>query len=559
MGRTSRRTNVAPVEKSRPASMLFPTAIYARLSDKNSGKDDDGAALENQIEVCKEYINQSEDLKLFKVYQDNGWTGTNMNRPQFEEMLKDIRAGKIKTVLVRDLSRFSRDYIETGMYLEKIFPRLDIRFISVKEQFDSFTFDGDNDSLRIALQSLLNALYSKDISRKIHATYDVQKRDKTFSWRAIPYGYMWNDDHTSIVPDPESADIIRQIFDLRISGLRSHNIAKTLDERGVPTYIEKKTGTKKKWNPASVRDILKNPAYIGNKVWGRRKAEFYKGISKHWTPEDEWIVIENSHEPLVSKEIFDKVQELQAEGRKKYAESTKKSEKIREKFVNNLPGKVFCSDCGRVMRYRRSASNGRERKPSATYNNQTCYQTNGCQFRTMAQTKLERIVVDSINSQIRMALDMDETISQMKNSIPYKDRVQEYSQKLKSFRGEIARLQDKRTRLYEDYVEGILSQEDYLYAKTAFDEEYEYYNEQLTAATAEYEQYRENMSSDNKWISMLRGLSRSKKLTRELADAVIDKIYLYKGGGVEIVLKYNDIFRQTEKSIAELGGAADEG
>src|SRR5574344_2038876 len=166
MARKSRKIQSEPQEIVQP-SQIFPTAIYARLSVENSGKDDDGAALQNQIDVCREYIKTCPYLNLVDVYSDNGKTGTVFDRPAFNRLMDDIRDGSIKCLVVRDLSRFGRDYIESETYLERIFPKVDVRFISVKEQFDTFATDGSNESLMIPLQNLINDLYSKDISRKV--------------------------------------------------------------------------------------------------------------------------------------------------------------------------------------------------------------------------------------------------------------------------------------------------------------------------------------------------------------------------------------------------------
>ena len=219
MGRKSRRNDQVVAVPEVASAEVFPTAIYARLSVENSGKDDGGASIANQIEFCKEYIESCPHLQLVKVYQDNGFTGTVMHRPAFDEMMEDVKSGIIKAIAVRDLSRFSRNYIETGVYLEKIFPKLNVRFISIKENFDTFTTDGSAESLMIPLQSLINDLYSKDISRKVEAALHVQMENGEFNWRRLPYGFRWNEEHTEIVPHEPEAKIVRQILNQRPLGI----------------------------------------------------------------------------------------------------------------------------------------------------------------------------------------------------------------------------------------------------------------------------------------------------------------------------------------------------
>lgn len=161
MARTSRKKNIEESVQAVAPSQVFPTAIYARLSVENSGKDDDGAALENQIAVCEEYVKSCPHLKLIETYSDNGRTGTVFDRPAFNRLMDEIRGGRIKCLVVRDLSRFGRDYVETGTYIERIFPQLDVRFISVKENFDSFATDGSNESLMIPLQNLIKNIHHR--------------------------------------------------------------------------------------------------------------------------------------------------------------------------------------------------------------------------------------------------------------------------------------------------------------------------------------------------------------------------------------------------------------
>ena len=225
MARKSRkhRPEVLSSEQTSVVEIL-PVAIYARLSVEDKDRGDEGS-IRMQITICQEYIEQEPDLKVYKEYRDNGFTGTNMNRPGFEEMLEDIRQGKVKSVCVRDLSRFGRDYIETGTYIERIFPGLGIRFISVKEQFDTAKTDGSMDSLVVPLQNMINDLYAKDISKKIYTAFHAQMEKGEFKWRMLPYGYGWNETHTEIIPIEEEAEVVRRVYAWFLEGKSSGQIA----------------------------------------------------------------------------------------------------------------------------------------------------------------------------------------------------------------------------------------------------------------------------------------------------------------------------------------------
>ena len=246
MARKSRKAVVEqqPEIVAAPAQ-IFPTAIYARLSVENSGKSEKVDVITNQIEICKSYLADCPYLNLVDVYIDNGRTGTVFDRPEFNRLMNDIRSGRIKCLVVRDLSRFGRDYIETGTYLERVFPQIGLRFISIKEHYDSFDTDGSNESLMIPLQNMINALYSKDISRKVSTALKAQMEQGTFQKRNLPYGYKWNNEHTNMVIDEETAPYVRLMFQCKIEGLSIPTILDRLDEMGAPnTELRKRqTGT----------------------------------------------------------------------------------------------------------------------------------------------------------------------------------------------------------------------------------------------------------------------------------------------------------------------------
>ena len=269
MARKSRKTVIEqqPVIET-PALQLFPTAIYARLSVENSGKSEKIDVIQNQIDICKEYVKSCPYLSLVDVYIDNGRTGTVFDRPEFNRLMNDIRTGRIKCLVVRDLSRFGRDYIEAGTYLERIFPQIGLRFIAIKEHYDSFDTDGSNESLIIPLQNMINALYSKDISRKVSTALRSQMEQGTFRKRNLPYGYRWNEEHTNMVIDEETAPIVKQIFQWKIEGVTVATILNRLDEMGAPNTEQRKreVGTRtgdgcpfKGWAQSTLYGILTNP------------------------------------------------------------------------------------------------------------------------------------------------------------------------------------------------------------------------------------------------------------------------------------------------------------
>lgn len=561
MGRVSRRIGkeksavtdaVAVVDNGQVR--IFPTAIYVRLSVENSGKDDDGAAIENQIAVCKEYVSECPDLQLVKVYRDNGWTGTVMKRPAFDEMMEEVKRGRIRAIVVRDLSRFGRNYIETGTYLERIFPRLDVRFISVKERFDTFRMDGSSESLMIPLQNLINDLYSKDISRKVEAALHTQMAEGTYAWRQIPYGYRWNEEHTNIVPDEVKAPIVRQIFEWTVQGMSHRAVAEKLEAINAPKYYERNDGKKHYWSRSTVYGILINPAYIGTRISGQYHTALYKGIKLEKVPEDKWFVREHAHEAIIPEELFYAVEKMRQENTQKRQSSMKKTEEARAEIIDLFEKKIVCGDCGYRMYFHRTRIASKSRRWYAEYycSSSQVRRHLGCSSHRLTQEELNEKVFEAIKVHIGIALDYERLIGKLKESKKADIMQKGLDGDIRIKSAKLKELQEKRTRLYEDYAAGILSGEEYVYAKEAYEEEYETLGRELELLRMKRLEFMEAISPENRWVRFMKDLQGSQKLTKELADAVVEQVRVYDQGIVEIIMKYQDVFGQTRKYLEEL-------
>lgn len=549
MGRKSRRTDAPVIDQEQKQVEVFPTAIYARLSVENSGKDDGGASITNQIDFCKEYINSCPHLQLVKVYQDNGFTGTVMHRPAFDEMMEDVRSGLIKAITVRDLSRFSRNYIETGTYLEKIFPKLNVRFISIKENFDTFTTDGSAESLMIPLQSLINDLYSKDISRKVEAAIHVQMENGEFNWRRLPYGYRWNEEHTQIVPFEPETEVVRQIYDWKLEGMSPAKIAFTLRDMKVPRYHFEKEEDMYRWCSSGVTGVLRNPAYIGRRVYGVRHSAIYKGVKLEKRPEEEWHVEENAHEGIVDVIKWKAVQAILKEDSKKRQDSMKQTQKDRDKIVNLYAGRILCGDCGRPMYLHKHRMDGYENRWYGSYNcaSVKLHPSERCKSHHIQKDKLDPMVLEAIRLQVKTALDYEKLLAMLRNTKAEKSIRNQLNYNISSVSLRLNGVQKKRTRLYEDYISGLLDEEEYAFARKTYEAEYEMLDRQLNELMERRNGYVEAMSTDNKWITLMKSVRNAKKLTQELVDTVVDRILIYEDRNIEVILKYQDIYELTVK------------
>ena len=557
---------MAEVKKETAA---LPTAIYARLSVENSGKDDDGNSLQNQIAVCEDYLDGCPYLRLAEVYSDNGRTGTVFDRPAWNRLMDDVRTGKIQCIVVRDLSRFGRDYVETGSYLEKIFPALGTRFISVKENFDNFTCGNAMESLSVSLQNLVNAMYSRDISKKVSTALRAQMETGRFRNRNLPYGYLWNEDKTSYVVDEEAAAVVRQIFEWKLQEVSVYTIVERLKTRGFesPERHKRRAGARngdniqgEGWCPSTIRGILQNRAYIGDMVCGKSETALYKGLKKHVTETDKWIVVPDAHPPIVSVSDFEAVERQMQKDSTHRETAMEWSADIRAGMIDLFAGKIFCADCGKRMYYKRQRICGCKNVTFRGVYDCSTHVRRGhatCFNHFIRQDALNEKVFNAIRDQLQVALDYERLLLAMRGGSGEASVREKHKAAVASVKLRLNALKKKRAGLYESYVEGILNEEEYAFAKQTYEEQYEALNRLLDDAVERRERFLASISPDNKWLTMMRGAAGMTGLTQELVDAIIEKVLVYGEGRIEVVLNYNDVFYamlECVEQIKEAGG-----
>ncbi len=556
MARKSRK-NTADANSSAqkvPVSQQYATAIYARLSVENSGKDDKGAAIETQIEVCREYVKTCPYLNLIETYVDNGYTGTVFSRPEFNRLMEDVRFGRIKAIVVRDLSRFGRNYIETGTYLERIFPKLDVRFIAVKEQYDSFATDGSNESLMIPLQNMINDLYSKDISRKVSAALKVQREQGTFTLRRIPYGYKWNEDKTAIVPFYPYAAYVKQIFGWFLEGASLHEIARRLNRAEIPTgFVVGENREDASWVSTTVRIILKNPIYVGDKAFGRTRSAIYMGIKEQKVDPKDWYITPDDHEALISRDDYARAQRVLDSNDKAFHSVRKSTAAQRAKLVDLLNGKAFCPDCGGKLHFVRR----RNRKTSPYYGVYECARYRSSEYKLctqhyLSQAKLHEKILEAIKLQAQTALDYEKVLEGLRDSRAATDIRTQLNAAVQSLNLRLKGLANKRARLYEDFADGILDEMEYNYAKESYDRDYEQLNRQLDEAVMRRNDFLESLSADNKWITLMREVSGAAELTKELVDTAIDRVEVTESKDVILTMKYHEIYECAKQYMEDI-------
>ena len=546
-------------------NMLQPnqkiTALYCRLS-RDDNLEGDSNSIQNQKLILQKYADEN-GFQNTRFYVDDGYSGTNFDRPAWNRLMDDVRSGKIQCIVVRDLSRFGRDYVETGNYLEKIFPALGTRFISVKENFDSFTASGSTETLSVSLQNLVNAIYSRDISKKVSTALRAQMETGIFRNRNLPYGYLWNEDKTAYVVDEEAAGAVRQIFRWKLQGVSVYTIVEQLKASGVesPERHKRRVGTRtgdniqgQGWCPSTVRGILQNRAYIGEMICGKSETALYKGLKKQLAAKEDWIVVLDAHLPIVSATDFEAVERQMLEGSAHREASMEWSADIRAGIIDLFAGKIFCADCEKRMYYKRQHIQCKGVVFRGVYDCSTHVRRghDTCFSHSIRQDVLDKKVFHIVRDQLRVALDYEKLLKAMRGSAGEANIREKYNAAVSSVKLKLNALKKKRTGLYENYVEGILNEEEYAFAKQTYEEQYETLSRLLDEAVERRERFLESISPENKWLTMMRGVSRMTELTQELVDAIIKRVLVYNKDRIEVELNYNDVFEAMCQCVEQM-------
>ena len=381
---------------------IYDAALYLRLSKddmEEGGAKSESNSIANQRELLRSFVKSQPDIQIFDIYVDDGYSGGNFDRPEFKRMTTDIEAGKVNCVIVKDLSRFGREYIEAGRWIEKTYPALNVRFISVTDQFDSKTADFSEKSFVVPIKNFVNESYCRDISGKVRSHQKIKREKGEFIGAFAPYGYCKDPENKNcLVIDSYAADIVRKIFSWKIDGFSLGAIAEKLNVRHVqsPKEYKKANGENynsgfhssdtPKWSAVQIKRILTNEVYIGNMVQGKQERISYKVKQRLDKPESEWVKVENTHPVIIRQNDFDVVQKLlQYDGR---ASKTSDS-------ANFFSGFVFCGDCKTPMIRRVNQYRG---KKKSFYICQTKNKGGDCTRHSIPEEVLKRIVLKEIQA-----------------------------------------------------------------------------------------------------------------------------------------------------------------
>ncbi|MCR5103637.1 MAG: recombinase family protein [Eubacterium sp.] len=525
----------------------IPTAIYARLSVLRD--DDKSESIENQISLIHRYILDHPEMELFDVYADRDRSGTNFNRPEFERLISDVTKGKVTCIIVKDLSRFGRNYIETGVFIENIFPKLGARLIALNDNFDS-SREEDVNSLSVPIKNMINEMYAKDISRKIISSNRIRNRSGDSKLRGnAPYGYKYEDN--KLVPDERYAPYVRLIFEWRSKGISVNDIAKRLTLIGAPVPGNV-TGDKnidkfgERWLPSKIYHILSNPEYTGDSYRGRYEVNKFGGYSR-LASEKKWLVYPDTHEALVSKDDFMKLNDQRKEIKMIMNDEIDKNTKSREKLPSDFPGLIFCAQCNRAMSIRRDKLGGSD--INYTHSFYACSPKEGLKHcnNKISVDYLKMITMEQIKNQIIVMCDRANYFKEKRSNSGKAGGLYIDSQ-ICDLEKELAEAKEKNAKLYEDYASGQIDLEDYRMLKDKISEDDISLKHKLDDL---YKQKNSQLNEIDKYINSADEFEKMIELgsDKEIIIAMVKRVKVTKDGRLEIIFKHEDIYSELYKYL----------
>lgn len=546
MARKSRKNVILQENTALPdkeKKVLFKAGLYARLSHEKEENIERGT-IETQMELMKNYVKDHEDIVIEEEYYDASFTGTNFERPDFQRMLEDAKTGRINCIIVKDLSRLGRNYVEMGNYIERVFPFLNVRFIAVTDDFDSFRPGTD---LMMPLKNIVNEFYAKDISKKVSTAHRRKWTTDEYMCGFAPYGYLKSKtEKNRIVVDEATAGNVRLIYKLFLEGKGYTPIAKYLNEQGImsPLMYLKSLGyqqdvkTNGVWTKTTVKSILTNQAYIGSAVHGKVVIEKYNNIPLHATDPSEWVIVENTHEPLVDKDIFEKAQERVKEISDAYFAKEFTKHPPNEK--NLLKGKIVCGDCGKGMRL-----SPRTTKSYVYFCGTFSDSINpACSRHKIDQEDVNKAVFAQISNHMRCCIDALRVIRELNARSSGLKKYDVYEKAITRQRRELEKVNRKFSELYGDYSEHLINESEYLTLKQQYLLKSEALKKEIDNLLVSQNLYSKNYKIDEDWENLINKYLKCRKLNKELADAFVDKVQVFEDGRISVNLVYDDCLEE---------------
>jgi DNA invertase Pin-like site-specific DNA recombinase len=524
----------------------FIADMYLRLS-KEDGDKEESDSIGNQRALILDFLQSHPEIKLHKIKIDDGRSGVDFNRPAFIEMIDDIREGVVNCCIVKDFSRFGRDYIESGKYIQVLFPRSGVRFIAVNENYDSIKEQSSANNIIVPFKNLLNDHYCADISMKVRSHLDIKRKKGSFVGAFAVFGYMKSaEDKNKLVIDSYAADVVRDIYNWKLEGMSAQAIADRLNRNGILSPLEYKrfiglrysttfkVNATAVWQSATVKRILTNAVYIGILEQGKRTKPNYKVRKCAEQPREKWICTENAHDKIIERSIYDTVQEL-------LKKDTRASEKCSAVFP--LSGVIVCGDCGGAMVHKTNTN-----KSGKKYGYYVCGKhradTSVCSTHIIATADVEMAVLNALRAHSSAVLDVEKALACAENMAYRQDGVRKLTARLEAKQEELRKYNDFRLSLYESYREGVLQQEDFFSFKSSYDVKIADAEAASLKIKEEIEVVAAGEAGSHDWINKFRACTEADTLERKTVAELIKSVSVYESGRVQVKFRYYNEFER---------------
>lgn len=526
----------------------YKACIYTRLS-RDDGDKLESDSIVNQRALIRDFLKKHPEIRVVSEKTDDGYSGVNFDRPAFQELMEEIRSGKVNCVVVKDLSRFGRNYIEAGNYIEKVFPFMGVRFIAINDSYDSMD-RSQADSLIVPFKNLINDAYCKDISVKIRSQLEIKRKNGEYIGAFVVYGYLKDPENRNrIIVDPFASEVVRSIYRWKIEGMSQGRIADKLNAQGVlcPMEYKKSIGVnlktgfqvkkKAQWSAVAVERILKNEIYTGVLVQGKRSTPNYKVKKTILKDEDEWIRVEDSHEAIIDAETFQNVQRILQSDIRIAPE---------EELVYPLSGYVRCGDCGQNM-IRKSFVNGKKR-----YNYFVCSthkRGKGCSTHSISVEELTESVLTVTKDYVASGVELTKLLDVV-DSLPEQQRdVLNFDSQIVKLKEEIEKNETFKLKLFENLQDGIITQEEYFLFKKNYSAKIRKLEDSIKLLEEDRERMLDKSRERLSWMEVFRKHANLTELDRKAVVDLIDFIYVYEDRRIEVHFRHGDEYEAAMKLL----------
>lgn len=549
----ARVANRQSITKTASKNKVWYVAFYIRLSREDKRGKDESESITNQRLILTDFLEQQDDddeYVFIDEYVDDGVSGTtDEERENFQRLLADIQKGKINCVIVKNLARSFRNNGDQSYYLGDWFPRNNVRFISLYQQpIDTYKDPQNAQNIAVPVQGVLNEEHARGTSESVRRTFDKKREKGLHIGSFAVYGYQKDpEDKNALIVDEEAAENVKSIFAWFLEGMSKNAIVRKLNDSGIlcPAAYKKSKGMKYKnpnvidgnplWCAMSVTNLLKNRIYVGDMVQGRYRVKSYKIHVQETVPEDEWFIVENTHEPIISREDFAKVQEL-------LKKDTRTAPK--QKTLYLFSGFLRCADCGKAMT--RSKVRGNVYYYCRTYKDQS---KTACTKHTIKHNHLEQAVLYAIKQQVYIAVSLSEMVSRINTAPLQKSQSIRLNELIVSKEKELSKISRYKQSIYQDWKDGEITHKDYRQMKEDYERQIEAINEVIGNLQEEKAELENGIDVENPFLVAFRKYENINKLTRDILIELVDTIKVYENGNISVRFKFANEYRRVAEYI----------